>query len=128
MKIYMKKYFLILTAMPFLFAKCDKKVKSECLQGKIIRITCASTVVQITNRSDIGTDGWKDGHQGANQTYDNVFSVSNKCKLPSDLKVGDEFSFNIDKPKPTDCIVCMMYDAPPDAKYHVENFTKEPCK
>ena len=119
----------VIASIPFFGYKCDKKASGECLQGKVIRITCATTVVQVINRNDIGTDGWKDGHQGANQTYDNVFSVSNKCSLPADLKVGDEFSFKIDKPKPSaDCIVCMMYDAPPDAKYNVENLSKEPCK
>ena len=122
----MRKYFLIL-AIPFFAFKCDKnKANGECLEGKVIRITCASTVIQITNKTDIGTDNWKDGMNGANQTYDNVFSVTNKCQLPSTLKVGDAINFKIEKAKPTDCIVCMMYDAPPDAQFHVTLCSKNP--
>ena len=114
------KYLFLLAALPFISAKCDKKITHDCLVGKVVRITCASTVVQITSRTDFGTDGWKNSMNNEGQTYDNVFSVTNKCKLPSDLKVGDELTFTIEKPKPTDCIVCMMYDAPPDTQYHVE--------
>ena len=128
MKSICLKSLMLIGIMPFLSAKCDKKLTEDCLRGKVIRITCATTVVQITGRNDIGTDGWKDGHAGANQTYDNVFSVANKCSLPADLKAGDEFSFKIERPKPTDCVVCMMYDAPPEAKFDVANFSREPCK
>ena len=125
--IYLKSL-LLFVSLPFLYAKCDKKLTEDCLRGKVIRITCATTVVQITGRNDIGTDGWKNGMNNDAQTYDNVFSVANKCSLPADLKAGEEFTFKIEKPKPTDCVVCMMYDAPPEAKFDVTNFSKEPCK
>ena len=128
MKTIYLKSLLLFVSLPFLYAKCDKKLIEDCLRGKVIRITCATTVVQVTGRNDIGSDGWKNGMNNDAQTYDNVFSVANKCSLPADLKAGDEFTFKIEKPKPTDCVVCMMYDAPPEAKFDVVNFSKEPCK
>ena len=124
----MKKLFLIAALVPLFAFQCKKNNNPQCLKGKVIRITCASYVIQVLNNDSIGDDGWKDSMQGEQNTYDNVFNVSNKCKIPATYKVGDIIYFQIDKPEPSDCIVCMMYDAPPKTQYQVRNVTPTPCE
>ena len=124
----MKKLFLIAALLPLFAFQCKKHNNQKCLKGKVVRITCASYVIQVLNNDSIGDDGWKDSMQGEQNTYDNVFNVSNKCKIPASYKVGDTIYFQIDKPEPSDCIVCMMYDAPPKAQYQVRNVTSTPCE
>ena len=124
----MKKLFLIAAFVPLFAFQCKKNNNQNCLKGKVVRITCASYVIQVLNNDSVGDDGWKDSMQGEQNTYDNVFSVSNKCKIPTSYKVGDTIYFQIDKPAPSDCIVCMMYDAPPKTQYQVRNVTLTPCE
>lgn len=120
----MKKTFLILALVSFFAFQCDKNHTTNCLKGKVIRISCASYVIQVLNNDSIGEDQWE-GEQG---TYDNVFSVSNKCMIPASYKTGDIIYFEIDKPEQSDCIVCMMYDAPPKTQFKIKNISAEPCK
>jgi hypothetical protein len=124
----MKKLFLIAALLPFFAFQCKKDGNQKCLQGKVIRITCASYVIQVLNNDTVGEDGWKDSMHGQQTTYDNVFNVSNKCKIPASFKVGDTIFFNIDKPEASDCVVCMMYDAPPKTQYQVKNISAAPCE
>jgi len=122
----MKPALFLLAALPFFSFECKNKT-SAWLKGKVIRITCASTVVQVLDNKKIGDSSWADS-MSTHQTYNNVFSVSNKCELPQTLKAGDEFWFTIDSISKTQCIVCMMYDAPPQSKFSVKNFSSEPCR
>ena len=94
----------------------------------MVRITCASYIIRVLNNDSVGDDGWKDSMQGEQATYENVFSVSNKCSIPTSYKVGDTIYFDLDKPAPSDCVVCMMYDAPPKTKYQVKNVSSAPCE
>ena len=114
------KYFVLIGLLPLFAFQCDKKLADNCLQGKVVRITCATTVIQVLNTDSIGEDGWKDGSENS-ITYDNVFSVANKCDLPATIKTGDILTFNIGEPSKNDCIVCMMYDAPPKVSLGVVN-------
>lgn len=125
----MSKALLTLAVLPLFSFLCDaKKRTSLCLQGKVIRTSCASFVVQILNNDTLGEDGWKDTNSPDATVYDNVFSVANLCKLPADVKTGSTIYFNIDKPQPSGCVVCMMYDAPPATQFDCKNVTLEPCK
>lgn len=124
----MKKLLLIAAIIPFLASKCDKQNKGKCLMGKVIRISCASYVIQVLNDDSVGEDKWKNTMQGEELSFDNVFSASNKCKIPASYKAGDTIYFTVDNPAPSDCIVCMMYDAPPKTQYQVANVSLEPCK
>lgn len=124
----MKKFIFILGLFPVLAFQCQRGTDKKCLQGKIIRITCASYVIQVLSTDTIGDDQWKDSMQGEQKTYDNVFSASNKCKVPATFKAGDTIYFQLEDPEPNDCIVCMMYDAPPTARFQVKNVSVEPCK
>lgn len=127
----MYKTLFVLLATPLIAAQCgDRKNANNptCLEGKIIRSTCASVVVQVYNNDTIGEDGWKDmmGSDTA-KTYDNVFSVVNNCKLPADIKPGTKFYFTVEKPQPSDCVACMMYDAPPKTQFDIKNASTQPC-
>ena len=124
----MRKLVMIVAILPFLAFQCDKDKNQDCVRGKVIRISCASYVIQILNRDDLGDDKWQDSTNDGSTTYDNVFNVSNKCKIPSSYKAGDILYFNIDKPKPSDCVVCMMYDAPPKTQFDVRNISSTPCE
>jgi hypothetical protein len=124
----MKKLLLVIALVPFFAFQCDKNNMGKCVKGKVVRITCASYVIQVLNNDAIGDDQWKDSMQGEQNIYDNVFSVSNKCKIPASYRPGDIIYFALDKPEPGDCIVCMMYDAPPKTQYQVKNISSAPCE
>ena len=69
---------------------------------------CAYTILSIQDTAfyDKGMK-WKE--------YDHVFSVSNPCDRPADLKTGELYKcIIIDKPIKTDCAVCMGFmETPP---------------
>lgn len=55
----MKKILAILCCGFLVVASRSRKhVSDECLQAKVIRITCASKVFQVLNNNAIGQDGW----------------------------------------------------------------------
>lgn len=124
----MKKVFFIVSILAFFAFQCSKNNLNKCLKGKVIRISCASYVIQVLNNDSIGDDQWKDSMEGEQKTYDNVFNVSNKCKVPASYKPGDIIYFDLEKPETNDCIVCMMYDAPPKAQFQIKNISSSPCK
>lgn len=107
--------------LPFSTLQCDKKKTPEnCIRGKIVRITCATTVIEVLNVDTLGEDNWKDGSVEG-KTYNNVFSVANKCDIPASIKTGDELTFRLGESGRQDCIVCMMYDNPPKVKLGIIN-------
>ena len=124
----MKKLLLLVTLVPFLAFQCARKSAEKCLKGKVVRITCASYVIQVLNDDSIGDDQWKNSMQGEEGTYDNVFSASNKCKIAGSYKAGDTIYFKLDKPETSDCVVCMMYDAPPKTQFEVKEVSSTPCE
>lgn len=124
----MKKLLLIAAFAPLFAFQCAKKNEDKCLKGKVVRITCASYVIQVLNNDSIGDDQWKDSMQGEQNTYDNVFGASNKCKIPASYKAGDVIYFKLDKPEASDCVVCMMYDAPPKTQFQVKEVSSTPCE
>ena len=123
----MKKLWIV-ALFPFLAFQCRKDNMEQCLKGKVIRITCASYVIQVLNNNSIGEDGWKDSMQGQQKTYDNVFTASNKCDIPLSYKAGDIIYFKLEKPMVTDCVICTIYDAPPKVKYQIRNVSTDPCE
>lgn len=124
----MKKIFLIIALLPFFAFQCGNNRVNKCLKGKVVRISCASYVIQVLNNDSIGDDQWNASMEGQQKNYDNVFNVSNKCKISSSYKPGDIIYFNLEKPEASDCIVCMMYDAPPQAQFQVKNISAVPCE
>ncbi|HEY0679202.1 MAG TPA: hypothetical protein VGD17_13015 [Chitinophagaceae bacterium] len=100
--------------------QCNNKILNPdgILKGKlVIKEICSHFVVQVTNGNldtSVVANNWKD--EKRNKTYNNVFTVSNRCGFAAaNLNEGDEFEFRIDKnPPPEDCIVCMAYyETPP---------------
>lgn len=124
----MKKLLLLVTLLPFFAFQCARKSAEKCLKGKVVRITCASYVIQVLNNDSIGDDQWQNTMAGEQKTYDNVFSASNKCNIPPSYKAGDTIYFKLDKAEPSDCVVCMMYDAPPKAQLQVKEVSSTPCE
>lgn len=105
---------------------CRKHVSDECLQAKVIRITCASTVFQVFNNNAIGQDGWLDIYDN-NRSYDNVFAVSNVCRLASEHQVGNVVYVTTAKAGKNDCVRCELYDAAPKISYEVKTIGNLPC-
>lgn len=118
------KLLFVLLALPFMASKCNKKnentEKDGYLHGKVIRVSCASFIVQVTNDDTVGEDGWKDMSNNDKQ-YDNVFAVGNSCKLPAGIGAGATIKFKADKPVTNDCVHCMMFDGPPAAKFDLSD-------
>jgi len=113
------KSYLFLLALPLLMsceaAETDNGPK---LQGKVVRITCATTVVQVTDSEQFGEDGWSDMMGASGSKYDNVFWVENICRL--NLTLGQSFSFRIIEPKQNECVRCLLWDGPPNIAYAIE--------
>jgi hypothetical protein len=117
----MKKWTLFLALLPALAFQCKKDSGTGWLEGKVIRLSCASFVVQILNKDDIGEDGWKDMLDN-NKEYDDVINASNKCEIPESIKKDNIIRFKLAAPKQhNDCVICFMYDAPPKAAYEIKN-------
>jgi len=88
---------------------------STKIKAKVIRITCASTVIEILDAAhyNLGVS-WT--MEGTTNSYEHVAVVANKCEFPSNLKEGDSFYFQVinESEASNDCAVCMMYDYPPN--------------
>lgn len=121
----MKLLFMLL-ALPVMASKCgkQKEEKETHLRGKVIRVSCASFVVQVLNDDTVGEDGWKD-QANNNAQYDNVFAANNACKLPAGVKAGSTIRFKAGKPEQNDCVQCMMFDAPPTVKFDLTDVSIE---
>jgi hypothetical protein len=99
------------------------------VKGKIVRITCASTVIQVLDNNVLGEDRWIDSFGGSNISYDNVFTLGNKCDLPSNSKKGDIIWFTITPQVGGGaCFVCDMLDNPPGIKYFAKNISGSSCQ
>jgi len=118
----MKKICILLAVLPFLSMKCIKNAHNDqWLEGKVVRISCASFVVQVLNDKKIGEDGWKDILDDE-KTYDDVVTASNKCEIPDSVKKDALIRFRIEKPKVhNDCYICFLYDAPPKKAFEIIN-------
>ena len=123
MKIKMTMLILILVASVL---SCRKQDTPDCLKAKVVRVTCASMVIEVLNNDSIGEDGWLDIY--SNSRYDNVFTVSNTCHLTSEPKVGDVVYIKIAKSGYNDCIRCALYDAAPVSSYDVKSISNLPCE
>lgn len=120
------KLLFIMLALPVMASKCSKSKDNQDteLQGKVVRVSCASFVVQVLNDDKIGEDGWKD-MMNNDAKYDNVFAANNACKIPAGIKAGATIRFKISKPTQNDCVMCMMFDGPPTVKYDITDVTVE---
>ena len=120
----MKKLLFLLTLISISFTayRCNNRAvpADGVLKGKlVIKELCGHYVVQVLNAKLDGSlvaNGWRDDKR--NTTYDNVFTVSNRCGFANaNLDEGAEFEFMFDKnPPPEDCLVCMAYYPTPDKK------------
>jgi hypothetical protein len=99
----------------YTIAQCrNRQFDTQRIKAKVIRITCATTVIQVLDPAHYNLgETWT--IEGTSNTYEHVAVVSNKCEFPSSLKDGDEFYFKqiSENDASNDCAVCMMYDFPP---------------
>ena len=112
-----------------LFSGCKKEKVKDCVKGKVIRITCASTVIQALNDNSMGEDGWVNYIEAGSISYDNVFNVRNKCTLSSSIKQGDIVWFTIDSSVSTvgNCSFCDLADYPPTTAYRIKRVSGNSC-
>jgi len=121
----MKKLLIAAIVLPVMAYKCGKTEKSDkegWLQGKVVRTSCASFVVQVLNNDTVGEDGWKD-MMNKNVVYNHVFTANNQCKISATIKSGSNIQFKIAPPVQNDCVTCMMFDGPPQTKYDITDVT-----
>ncbi len=103
-----------------IFATCKQNSGEKLISGKIIYQSCATTAVEITDPDfyNLAQDDWQ--QDPAKPMMHHVFSVSNPCQLPK-LGTGEIFKFKIlDGEGKNDCIICMMYDNPPQKKHFIK--------
>ncbi len=101
---------------------CKEVNANKRIKAKIVRITCASTVIQVLDSSYfyLGETWTMKGEPDT--TYQHIAKVLNKCDMPDNLKEEEEFYFRI-IPKSeanNNCIVCELYDFPPDKGLYIE--------
>ncbi len=94
---------------------CDKAQQNILIKGKVVHRSCATIAVQVldTKHFALGQQRWQ---QADNQpVYEHVFSVSNQCSFPTELKAGAEFSFVTVVKDSTmeNCMRCELWDNPP---------------
>jgi len=125
----MKIGFLAVTIILGVIGGCNKATTKNCLKGKVARITCASTVIQVLNDNSMGEDGWVNYIGTGTTSYDNVFNVRNKCMLSSSIKQGDIIWFTIDSSMLTfgNCSLCDLGDHPPTVAYRIKNVSGNSC-
>ena len=84
------------------------------IKAKVIRITCASTVIQILDSSSYSL-GVTWPVNGTSDTILNAAYVANKCEFSDNITAGNEFYFKQIPESHTrhDCMVCTLYDFPP---------------
>jgi hypothetical protein len=121
--IIMKHIFFILVTFILLLSCSPKTVvqQQQGIKAKIIRITCASAVIQILDKNYYSlAEDWTE--KGTENTIPNAVSVSNKCDIPQNLKNGDEFYFELASKENTNqlCIVCKMMDYPPKKSIYIK--------
>ncbi|MFN8283046.1 MAG: hypothetical protein U0U67_07505 [Chitinophagales bacterium] len=118
----MKQFIIIIISGLFLSACTQVPAGSgggnpsngQRIQAKVIRVTCASTVIQILDANYYSLGGsWT--VEGTSTTYEHVAVVANKCEFPNNLTEGALFYFKqiTEAEASNDCAVCMMYDFPP---------------
>jgi hypothetical protein len=113
-------FFIVL----FVFMGC-KPSEPPCLKAKVLRVSCASFVIQVLNKDSVGSYGWKD--VSGNGVYNNVITVANSCNIGKWSK-GEEFYFTlVSSPQSGECMTCMMFDSPPEKTYMIENVSST-CK
>ena len=103
---------------------CKKHDPTDCVQARVIRVTCASIVMQALN-NNIGEDGWVDIYN--NTRYDNVFTISNPCSIASEHKPGNTVYITIARATPSDCIRCALADGPPKISFDLKTIGSLPC-
>jgi hypothetical protein len=89
------------------------------IKARIVRITCASTVLQILDSAYYSRGvAWS---PDSNITVEHAAYVINNCELPATLIEGKEFYFKeiTASEAKRGCIVCMMYDNPPSKGIYI---------
>jgi hypothetical protein len=116
----MKKIALVLLIIPFMAFHCYKNGTFDCVEGRIVRMSCASFIIQVLNNTEIGQDGWKDMMDNDHQ-YDNVINASNKCEISESFEKGNVIRFKISSQQMPNCAVCFLYDGPPNVAMEIKD-------
>lgn len=108
----------------FLMLKgCSSIQNQSLIKGKLVYRSCATIAVQVLDSSyfHLGQPEWEAG-KGTGKTYTHVFAVANNCAFPEGMAIGQEFSFVVlkDDPANKECMVCEIYDYPPQVKRFIK--------
>ena len=93
-----------------------EETPDKCYKGRLsLKGICNNYVIELVEGS-IDTSKveliWKNPETG--KTYKNAFALTNKCALPTNLKEGDEFLFQIDATQTSaGCVTCSAFSPTP---------------
>ena len=111
----MKALIITVIAINCMFFSCEKNGYGPKIKGKLVHTSCASAVVQVLDPSqyNLGQASWQ--QSSSSPVYTNVFAVDNQCSFKRQgLKEGDEFYFQLTNTADKDCVICMLWDNPPN--------------
>ncbi len=113
----------LLISLFLLLKSCSSTENQSLVKGKLIYKSCATIAVQVLDSSYFyfGQPEWEAG-MGSGKKYKHVFAVANNCAFPQEIAIGQEFSFAVlkDDPANKECMVCEMYDYPPQVKQFIK--------
>lgn len=118
------KKLILLVGFISLLQSCIKEEDTPVVRGKLVYRSCASIVVQVLDSAhfNLGQTTWQPPDV-TKAPYRHVFTVANHCDFPN-LKEGDEFSFKLSKTIGNSCVICTLFDNPPQKKQTIQVINK----
>lgn len=120
MVIMLRQIILVFISVSFIFFSCKPQSGQAKIKGKLIHTSCASAVIQVLDEDQykLGQETWQ--QSDSKPVYNYVFAVKNQCSFKvNNIKVEDEFYFQLTDKEEKDCAVCMMWDNPPAKKQNI---------
>jgi hypothetical protein len=120
----LKTLLIICCIVTFLSSStCNKAANNSDIRGKIVYRSCATVAVQVLDEAhfSLAQSSWE--QDPSKPAFKNVFAVANPCDLPQ-IDTGKVFSFKLIKNGKNDCIVCAMWDNPPQVKHQIKVTSK----
>jgi len=118
----MRKLFTLFVVLIALSCTKETEENSQILTAKFaLEGICLNNVFTIEKGSfdKNVVENWQ--HPETGIIYKNAFKLSDACKIPNKIKVGDQFKFKIlSEITTSDCIVCKAFSPTPSKSLHIE--------
>lgn len=117
------KHSLLLLSAAVMLGSCGKSGyptrDSSVHTGTVIIANCGGAVVQLTDGSSFGQNGWQSPMAASAGPIDHVFKVANPCTWGG-AKANSAIRFKFVPPAPQTCALCKIYVLAPDTAYSIQ--------